>query len=87
MARAPKAGHVMGVVTHLLGAVFMALVLTGSIPFFLDAWQKDWYIGVEGMFTAPVWPIALIIIVGVTVTMTQFLVMLADHCRRLAGRD
>ena len=85
MARNPKAGHVMGVVTHLLGAVFMALVLTGSIPFFLDAWQNDWYIGVEGMFTAPVWPIALIIIVAVAVTMIQFLIIMADYLRQLFG--
>jgi len=87
MARAPKAAHVMGIVTHLLGAAFMALVLTGSIPFLVDAWQKDWYIGVEGMFTAPVWPIALIVVVGIAVTMIQFLINLADHFHRLIGDD
>ncbi len=87
MARKPNAAHVMGVVTHLLGAVFMALVLTGSIPYVLDAWQKDWYVGVEGMFTAPVWPIALIVVVAIAVTMIQFLIILADHVRPLIGRD
>jgi len=86
MARKPGAGHVMGAVTHLLGAVFMALVLTGSIPFFLQAWTKNWYIGVEGMFTAPVWPISLIIVIAITVTMIQFLINLAGHLRPLFGR-
>ena len=87
MARKPAAGHLMAIITHLAGTAFMALIIRGSVPFFIDAWEKDYYIGVEGMFTAPVWPIALIIIIGVTVTMIQFLTMLADHCRLLAGRD
>ena len=86
MARKPAAGHVMGIITHLLGAVFMGLVIRGSVPFLIDAWEKDYYIGVEGMFTAPVWPIALIIVVGIAVTMIQFLIILADHARQFAGR-
>lgn len=84
MARSPVAGHAMGVVTHLLGAIFMCIVLWGSVPYFVDSWTKNWYIGVEGMFTAPVWPVALIIVIAVTVTMLQFLVLLAEHFRRLA---
>jgi TRAP-type C4-dicarboxylate transport system permease small subunit len=87
MARNRKAGHAMGVFTAALGAFFMGLVLTGSIPYFVDAWQQDYYIGVEGMFTAPVWPVALVIVVAIAVTMIQFLVHLADHLRPLVGRD
>lgn len=86
MSRKPAAGHAMGAVTHLLGAVFMALILWGSVPFFIDAWEKDYYIGVEGMFTAPVWPVALIIVIAVTVTMIQFLINLAGHVRPLVRR-
>jgi hypothetical protein len=37
------------------------------------------------MFTAPVWPIAVIIVIAVTVTMIQFLVTLTDHVRALTG--
>ena len=69
MARMPAAGHVMSIATDLAGVVFMGLIIWGSVPYFIDAWQKDYYIGVEGMFTAPVWPVALIIVIGVTVTM------------------
>ncbi len=87
MARKPAAGHAMGIVTHLLGAVFMGLIIRGSVPFLIDAWEKDYYIGIEGMFTAPVWPIALIIVVGVAVTMIQFLIVMADHVRQLTGRS
>ena len=86
MARKPVAGHVMGIITHLLGAVFMGLVIRGSVPFLIDAWEKDYYIGVEGMFTAPVWPVALVIVIAITVTMIQFLINLAGHLQPLVGR-
>lgn len=86
MRRKPAAGHGMAVATYLLGAVFMGLILWGSVPFFIESWENDYYVGVEGMFTAPVWPVALIIVFAVVVTMIQFLIMLAGHCARLAER-
>lgn len=85
MARRPGLGHAMGVVTYLLGAVFMLLILWGSVPIFTEAWREDLYIGVQGMFTAPIWPIALVIVVSITVTMIQFLIFLFDHLRPLLG--
>lgn len=87
MRRKPAAGHVMAMVTYLLGAAFMGLIIWGSAPFFIDAWGNNYYIGVEGMFTAPVWPVALIIVVAVAVTMVQFLIMLADHWRQISTQD
>ncbi len=86
MARAPAAGHVMGVVTSLLGAVFMGLVLWGIVPYLVDSWEKDYYVGVEGMFTAPVWPVTLIIVIAITVTMIQFLINMSDYLHPLVGR-
>jgi len=87
MRRKPAAGHLLSVVTYLLGAVFMGLIIWGSVPYFIDSWQKNYYIGVEGMFTAPVWPVALIIVVAVAFTMAQFLAMMADHWRRISTPD
>lgn len=84
MRRRPAAGHAMAMATHLLGAVFMVLIIWGSVPYFLEAWRDDYYIGVEGMFTAPVWPVALIIVFAIAVTMVQFLTMLADSWRALS---
>ena len=87
MRRKPAAGHIMGVITYGLGALFMGLIIWGSVPYFLDAWEKNYYIGVEGMFTAPVWPVSLIIVVAVAVTMIQFLIMMADHWRQISHPD
>lgn len=87
MVRFPAVGHLMGIATFALGVVFMALILYGYMPTLVDAWTKDFYIGVEGMFTAPVWPIALIVVVSMTVCMVQFAVMLAGHVRGLLRGD
>lgn len=87
MLRKPAAAYVMAIASSLAGIAFMGLIITGSVPFFIDSWEKDYYIGVEGMFTAPVWPVALIIVIGVTVTMIQFLVMLGDHWRLFSAQD
>lgn len=87
LRRNPSAGHVMAVGTHLFGTVFMVLILWGSVPFFVDSWVNDYYIGVDGMFTAPVWPVALIIVFAVIVTMIQFLIMLSDHWRQIGKRN
>ena len=86
MRRKPAAGHVMGIGTYLMGAMFMGLILWGSVPFFVDAWSNDWYVGVEGMFTAPRWPIVLIVVIALCVTLIQFLVMSAGHCYQLIKR-
>ena len=57
------------------------------MPYFVDAWTNDWYVGVEGMFTAPKWPVVLIVVIAVFVTMIQFLVMLTDHIRQLSAQE
>jgi len=86
MQHKPTAGHVMAIATYLIGAVFMGLILWGSVPFFVDAWTNDWYVGVEGMFTAPRWPVVLIVVIALCVTLIQFLVMLAEHWHLLMRR-
>lgn len=87
MQRKPRAAHVMAMVTYSVGAIFMGLILWGSIPFFLNAWNDDWYVGVEGMFTAPRWPIILIVVIAVFVTMIQFLIMLTNHIRQFSAQE
>lgn len=86
LQRRPAVAHVMGMFTYLLGAVFMAIILLGSVPYLRESWAEDYYIGVQGMFTAPVWPVALIIVIAVTVTMIQFLLTFSEHVRAFSGR-
>ena len=80
--RWPSFGRFHGALFDLLGAVFMGLILSGSIPLFIEAYQSDFYVGVEGVFTAPVWPIKLIIVMGCAVTLLQFLVFVQRNLTR-----
>ena len=78
----PTFGRFHAALFDLLGAVFMGLILWGSVPLFLEAYQSDFYVGVEGVFTAPVWPIKLIIVIGCAVTLLQFLVFVQRNITR-----
>lgn len=49
---------------NLLSAVFMALVTVAIFPQFTEMWHTGHYFGVPGVFTAPWWPIKLVILLS-----------------------
>lgn len=79
--RYPMVGRIQGALFDFLGVLFMGLILYGSWPMFIESVEKDFYFGVEGVFTAPVWPIKLIIVIGCLVTLLQFLVFAWRYLR------
>ena len=74
LRRTPRIGRIMGAVFDLLGAMFMAIILFGAVPDLIEAWEKDFFVGEIGLFTAPEWPIKAVIVVGCLMTLLQFLV-------------
>ncbi|NBB82082.1 MAG: TRAP transporter small permease subunit [Alphaproteobacteria bacterium] len=62
--RAPRAGDGLDAVFHLAGAALMAAVLWSAWPKFLRSWERQEFVGAVGNFTAPTWPINLIVLVG-----------------------
>lgn len=82
-ARYPVAGHVAAVVFDLLGATFFIVLLLGSTPRMIEAYREDYFSGNEGLFTVPVWPIRLIVVIGCTVVSLQFLVLAVRHFRQI----
>ena len=80
-ARKPIAHRAMGALFDLLGALFLAIVLIGAVPEMIDAWVLDYYVGDEGVFTAPEWPIKVIIVLGCFVTLLQFLAFAARYIK------
>lgn len=73
LGRYPGFGRFLGVVFDLLGILFMAIVLYGTVPEMIEVVEENLYYGSEGVFTAPKWPVYLIILIGSTVTLLQFL--------------
>ena len=56
--------RVTSVITHAIetvSAIFMALIAVAIWPEFIEMWHTKDYFGVPGVFTAPWWPIKLVI--------------------------
>lgn len=85
LQRAPRIGHAMGAVFDFLGALFMFFILYGSYPLFVEAWERNYYAGNEGVFTAPTWPMKLILVIGCVVTMLLFVGFVIRHLRAMAS--
>jgi TRAP-type mannitol/chloroaromatic compound transport system permease small subunit len=80
----PRIRHFCEGVYHLIGAVLMAVLFQASVPLFTRAWRIDEYVGAEGDFMAPVWPVKLIILIGCVAGSLQFLLLALRHFKQAA---
>lgn len=85
LRRARLASAVQGVL-HLLGALVLALVCWAVWPEFVRAWQIGDYVGAIADFTAPTWPVRLVMVVGSGLTAITFLLLAAADFQVAAGR-
>lgn len=78
----PRAAAALDAACALLGALYMAIALWGSIPLLAEAIRRNSWIGNEGVFTAPVWPVKTVIVLGLAVCLAQFLRLATRSLRR-----
>ena len=57
--RTPGFGHFLQGIFLLVGATLMVILFSASLPLFKTAWRLKVYVGAEGDFMAPVWPVKL----------------------------
>lgn len=81
----PKLGFAMGSFFDLLGALMMFFILYGTWPSLIEAWTLNDYIGNEGVFTAPKWPMIAILILGSFITLLLFIKLAANQIRAFKG--
>jgi len=62
----PKLAATMRHIIDTISAVFMSLIAIALWPEFLEMWETKDYFGVPGVFTAPWWPIKLVIFLSAT---------------------
>ena len=84
LTRAPAAGHALGALFDLAGAVFFLAILYGSLPRLLEAWRGGYYAGNIGLFTVPVWPIRLVLVIGCVTAILVFLQLTWRHLALLS---
>lgn len=84
LARRPRTGRALQGAFCLLGAVFAFIILWGSVSPFRDAIEIGEYVGAAGDFTAPTWPIRLLILIGSAAMGIQYLLMAVRDVRFVA---
>lgn len=84
-ARRPRAGAALQGGFDLCGAAVCAIVGWASWPLLVKAWLGAEYVGIEGVFTAPTWPVKAIVVAGCAVTAIQYLLHAHASMRAALG--
>jgi len=79
--RFPMFGRRIGQLINIISCVFMLLVSIAIWPEFVDMLETRDYFGVPGVFTAPWWPIKLVIFLSASLCTVLFALKV------LAGQD
>lgn len=80
----PRLGHGLGIFFELAGIAFFTAILAGAIPRLIEAYQRGYYAGNEGIFLIPVWPTRLILCIGCLTVILVFLSFIKQHIIALA---
>ena len=77
--RSPVAGHALGILFDIAGAIFFTAILYGSLPRLVEAFRGNYFAGNVGIFTFPVWPIRLVLVIGCVTAILVFLQLVWIH--------
>ncbi|MCA0873764.1 TRAP transporter small permease [Seohaeicola saemankumensis] len=84
-ARAPRLRQAMDVIFAAAAAALVWQVFAASLPLFKKAWVRNTFEGTVGDFTAPVWPVKLIILIGCAALLVQLVLFGLAAFLRLIG--
>lgn len=68
----PSVARILNTVYDILGMIVVGAIVCATFPIFTRAWARSEFIGAIGDFTAPVWPVKLMILIGGTLMTLQF---------------
>lgn len=71
--RFPRFAAVMRHIIEGISMIFMGLIAIAIWPEFTEMWETNHYFGVPGVFTAPWWPIKLVIFLSAVLCAVIFL--------------
>ncbi len=80
--RRPALAAALQALHAALGTALMAVMLWAAWPQFLDVARVGEYVGALGDFTAPLWPVRLLIVLGLGLTALTFAIMALAQGRR-----
>jgi TRAP-type mannitol/chloroaromatic compound transport system permease small subunit len=86
MRRRPAAGHALRAVFGGFGILVCAVLVYATWPKLVDSWVSGEFMGVEGIFTAPMWPMRACVVAGALLTLLQYVVFVVADLRVALGR-
>lgn len=84
--RNPRAGGLLQAVFDLTGVAVCIIILWASWPKLDASWTDNEFVGLQGQFTAPIWPMRLIIVIGATLTGIQYAIHMVEDVKSAIGR-
>ena len=79
----PRLGHIMGIFFDACGAAFFIAILFGAVPTLIESYNRDYFAGIEGIFTVPIWPIRLILCISCVTVVGVFIKFISRHMTAL----
>lgn len=70
--RRPRAAQIQRRVIDAMSALFMLIISIAMWPEFVEMWESQDFFGVPGVFTAPWWPIKLVIFLSACLCTVHF---------------
>lgn len=71
--RNPGAGKLLSRAIDLFSLTFMMIVAIAIWPEFVDMWESQDFFGIPGVFTAPWWPVKLVILLSAVLCALHFI--------------
>ena len=78
----PVARGVMDIIGSMLGILLFAIIVTGTWEGFWHAWSSGEYEG-EGALRVPMWPVRLSVLIGSTLAILCYVVLIMRQARAL----
>lgn len=85
-ARAPRLRLVVEIVFGIAAGLLVWQLLSASVPLFEKAWIRNTFEGTVGDFTAPIWPVKLIILIGCGALLVQIALSTLSVLLQLTAR-
>jgi len=68
----PRAGKRLRALFSLAGVFACAVIVYASWPMLARAWRDNEFLGIEGVFSFPIWPMRLVVCIGAALAAIQY---------------
>lgn len=81
IAHRPRAGRRLRAAFSLAGVFACAVIAYATWPMLGQAWRGDEFLGIEGIFTFPIWPMRVVVMLGASLATIQYALLAAQDWR------